>query len=222
MPTVTSAYSAYSKSKPPAAKKSSSLIYSSDPFVPDYTSPQYDSSQYYAPPTAPSGSSGLLPTRAATVRKSTPGSFVTGYKTTEYGKDEYDAALVDWNKVYSDAQQGIPAALELIEQFAPGGGYGAGRRAEAKELVQKGLAKDTATAVALGGSSMFASRGLNVLANRELTKQYADIEDERARLQVAAFSPYTQMLSNLAQIGTARPAYKSYVSQVQTPQYARY
>jgi len=155
-------------------------------------------------------------------RASNPGSYITGYETQEYGRSDYEAALVDWNRVYADAQQGIPAALELIAQFAPGGGYGTGRRAEAKELIQQGVARDTASAVGAGMSSMTGSRGLNVLAGSQLATQYANIEDMRAQLQLAAFQPYTQMLTNLAQVGVARPTYKQYVSQVTTPQYETY
>ena len=124
-----------------------------------------------------------------------------------YGKTNYNAALVDWNKVYADAKQGIPAALKLIDEFAIGGSYGQGRRTEANDLINQGVAQDSANAVAAGMSSISSSRGLNVLAGAQKATQYANIEDERARLEVQAFQPYTQMLANLAQVGTSRPQY---------------
>ncbi len=152
-----------------------------------------------------------------------PGSFKpgpgtrTGTRISVFGRKDFDAALVDWNRVYQDAQQGIPAALELIEQFAPGGGFGTGRRREARELIGQGVARDTAASVASGLSSTSAARGLNVLAGRELATQFGNIEDMRAQLQIAAFSPYTQMLSNLAQVGTARPTAGQFIERIATP-----
>ncbi len=155
-------------------------------------------------------------------RISRPGSFVSGVDVEEFGREDFDAALVDWNRVYTDAQQGIPAALELIEQFAPGGGFGAGRRQEARDLIYGGVARDSAAAVAAGQSSISSSRGLNVLAGRELATQFGNIEDARAALQIQAFSPYTQMLSNLAAVGTARPTARQYIDRVSIPQYTTF
>ena len=143
----------------------------------------------------------------------------TGTRITEFGRGDFDAALVDWNKVYADAQEGIPAALELIEQFAPGGTFGLGLRQEAKELVRGGVARDTAAAVAAGASSISSARGLNVLAGRELSTQFANIEDLRASLQIQAFQPYTQMLSNLANIGISRPTTGQFIDRIVTPEF---
>ncbi len=140
-----------------------------------------------------------------------------GTTISEFGRSDFDAALIDWNRVYTDAQQGIPAALELIEQFAPGGDFGLGRRQEAREVIGEGVARDTAAGVASGLSSTSSARGLNVLAGRELSTAFANIEDQRAQLQIQAFSPYTQMLSNLASIGTSRPTAAQFIDRIATP-----
>lgn len=141
---------------------------------------------------------------------------VTGQQTSEFGRADFDAALIDWNRVYTDAQQGIPRALELIDQFAPGGGFGEGLRTTVREEVGKGVARDTASAVAAGASSISSARGLNVLAGREIATQFANIEDMRAQLQIGAFSPYTQMLSNLAQVGVSRPTSGQFIDRITT------
>lgn len=146
-----------------------------------------------------------------------PGSFQVGTKTEEFGRADFSAALIDWNRVYTDAQQGIPEALALVEQFAIGGEFGAGLRTTAREEIGKGVARDTAAAVAAGASSISSARGLNVLAGRELTTAFQNIEDTRAQLQVQAFSPYTQMLANLASVGTSRPTSAGFIDRITTP-----
>lgn len=148
------------------------------------------------------------------------GPVQTGTKTTEFGRADFDAALIDWNRVYTEAAQGLPAALELIDQFAPGGGFGAGLRQEATELVEGGVARDTASAVASGASSISSARGLSVLAGSELSKRFANIEDLRAQLQIGAFSPFTQMLSNLASVGTRRPTTGQFIERITTPTFS--
>lgn len=156
----------------------------------------------------------------ASISGGSRGPVQTGTKTTEFGRADFDAALIDWNKVYTDAAQGLPAALDLIEQFAPGGGFGAGLRQQATENVQAGVARDTASAVASGSSSISSARGLNVLAGSELTKQFANIEDLRAQLQIGAFSPFTQMLTNLSNVGTRRPTTAPFIDRITTPTFS--
>lgn len=185
-------------------------------------------------PFAPSsGGTGSSFTPAAPARTSTPRpafsgqtsggggtSFAPrreGVQITEFGRGDFDAALIDWNRVYTDAQQGIPAALELIEQFAPGGSFGEGLRTTAREEIGKGVARDTASAVASGFSSRSSARGLNTLAGSEIAKQFANIDDLRAGLQIQAFSPYTQMLTNLANVGTRRPTPGQFIDRIVTP-----
>ncbi len=196
--------------------------------------PGLDSGGFASPSNSTTGS-GLSPSARPTPSllntvspgAGTPGSFRagpgtrTGTQITEFGRADFNAALVDWNRVYTDAQQGIPAALELIEQFAPGGGFGAGRRQEARDLIQGGVARDSAAAVAAGQSSISSSRGLNVLAGRELATQFGNIEDMRAALQIQAFSPYTQMLSNLASIGVNRPTTGQFIQRISSPDFGR-
>ena len=58
-----------------------------------------------------------------------------GVQITEFGRADFDAALIDWNRVYTEAQEGKQAALDLIDQFAPGGGFGTGLRQEAREEI---------------------------------------------------------------------------------------
>lgn len=128
-----------------------------------------------------------------------------GTQITEFGTGDFDASLVDWNAVFNEAQKGSQAAFALIDQFAPGGGFGTGLRQEATELVQGGVAADSAAAVRSGSSSISSARGINTLAGSELSKQFANIEDLRAGLQVQSFSPFTQMLSNLTSLISVRP-----------------
>jgi hypothetical protein len=133
---------------------------------------------------------------------------------TELGRPDYARALKDWDRVYGAVEAGVEPAKELSEQFAPGGGYGLGRRQETRDLIYGGVARDTATAIASGSSSISSARGLNTLGARELATEYGNIEDSRAQLQVQAFTPYTQMLSNLASVGTSRPTKSQYISTV--------
>jgi len=137
-------------------------------------------------------------------------------RITELGRPDYAQALKDWDRTYGAVQEGVEPARELSEQFAPGGGFGQGRRQEARDVIYGGVARDTATAIASGSSSISSARGLNVLGARELATQYGNIEDARAQLQVQAFTPYTQMLSNLASVGTARPTRGQYIDTVAT------
>lgn len=146
----------------------------------------------------------------------TTGTSRTSTQIKEFGRADFSAAVIDWNRVYTEAKQGLPAALALIDQFKQGGGFGAGLRQEATELVEGGVARDTAAAVASGMSSLVSSRGLNVLAGSELTKQFANIEDLRAQLQTSAFGPYVAMLSNLAAVGTARPTPAPFIERIPT------
>lgn len=141
----------------------------------------------------------------------------TGTRVTEFGKADFQSAVIDWEKVFSAAEKGLPQAQDLIDQFAPGGSFGAGRKREARELIGQGVARDTAAAVASGTSSMSSARGLNVLAGRELATQFGNIEDATAQLQLQAFQPYTQMIASLAGLASARPARRQFVDIVQTP-----
>lgn len=140
-----------------------------------------------------------------------------GVQISEFGRGDFDAALVDWNRVYQDAQQGIPQALELIKRFAPGGDFGLGQRQEASQLIGEGVARDTAAAVASGLSSTSSARGLNVLAGRERATAFANIADQAAQLELGATSLYQQMLSTLAQVGTSRPTPGQFISRITTP-----
>jgi hypothetical protein len=144
-----------------------------------------------------------------------------GTQITEFGRADFDAALVDWNRVYNEASRGLPQALELIERFSPGGGFGEGLREESRELIGQGVARDTATAVATGGSSMSAARGLNTLAGRETAKAFAGISDTAAQLELGATSLYQQMLNSIASVGTARPTSGQFISRITTPDFSR-
>ncbi len=155
-------------------------------------------------------------------RATSPTSFrQTGTKTTEFGRGDFDAALIDWEKVLAEARQGIPAARDLINQFGIGGSFGEGRRSESRRLIGEGVGRDTATAVALGASSTFAARGLNTLAGAQLAEAFSNIDDERARLEIASFSPYTAMINTLANIGINRPTPSQFIDRITTPTFGR-
>lgn len=146
--------------------------------------------------------------------------FQIGTKTTEFGRPEFNAALIDWNAVFNEAQKGSDAAFALIDQFAPGGGFGAGLRQEATEQVQGGVARDTASAVASGSSSISSARGINTLAGSELSKRFANIEDTRAGLQLQSLSPFSQMLSNLTSLISVRPNAARDIERITTPEFS--
>lgn len=143
----------------------------------------------------------------------------TGTRITEFGRKDFNAALIDWEKVFNQAQQGLPEAFDLIEQFLPGGGFGAGLRQEATEQVRGGLARDLASQFASGASSISSARGVNVLAGSELTKQFANIEDLRAQLQIGSFSPFVQLLTNLSNVGLSRPTTGQFIDRIVTPEF---
>jgi len=153
------------------------------------------------------------------------------YTAPQYGEPEYAQASQQYNvlseryggmiaEAMTGVKSGLGDAKALTTSFAPGGSYGKGQKMTSRELIQEGVARDTAGAVASGMSSTLSARGINVLAGREIGKAYANIEDERARLQLQSFTPYTQMLaslSNLASAGTniiqAMPKRAQYVTQ---------
>ena len=154
----------------------------------------------------------------AAARNRTPGSFITGYKTQEYGRADYDAALANYRAVYGDIKVDKAKVEALAAQFARGGSYGTGRRQEARDVVGQGVARDTASAVASGMSSMSSSRGLNTLAGRELATLYGNIDDTRAQLELQAtgmMTPYTQMLASLQY-----PTASSYIDRITSPKYS--
>ena len=150
--------------------------------------------------------------------KPNPGTRI-GTNIQELGKGDLRRALVDWNKVFQQAEQGIPEAKALIDQFRPGGDFGAGLRQESREAIQQGVAQDTAQAVAAGSSSVSSARGINTLAGSEFGKSVANIEDLRATLQVQSFTPYTQLLNNLSSLISARPSRKGFVDTITTPEF---
>ena len=153
------------------------------------------------------------------------------YTTPQYGEKEYERAYQDWQEGtsrYSDlirqtmpqVSQAATEARGLTDYYKPGGGYGGGLRQEAKEEVGKGVARTSGQMVASGMSSMFGSRGINVLAGAELSKLYKNIEDTRAQLLTQAFTPYAQMIQTLgnlagssAQLASSQPKRGSYVTQ---------
>lgn len=116
----------------------------------------------------------------------------------EYGKysDIIGTAL-------TDVREGIGEAKGLRDYYRPGGGYGGGLREEAREEVGKGVARSSVQSVQSGMSSMFGSRGINVLAGAELSKLYKNIEDTRNQLLIQAFQPYAQMIQTLGQLATS-------------------
>ena len=147
-----------------------------------------------------------------------PAPYITGYGTTEYGRADYDAALANYKSVYGDIKVDKAKVEALAAQFARGGSYGTGRRQEARDVVGQGVARDTASAVASGMSSMSSSRGLNTLAGRELSTLYGNIDDTRAQLELQAtgmMTPYTQMLASLQY-----PTASSYIDRITTPKYS--
>ena len=156
------------------------------------------------------------------------------YTTPQYGEKEYERAYQDWQEGtsrYSDlirqtmpqVSQAATEARGLTDYYRPGGGYGGGLRQEARETVGQGVAQASTQMVGSGMSSMFGSRGINVLAGAELSKLYKNIEDTRAQLLSQAFTPYAQMIQTLgnltgssAQLATSQPTRNSYVSQGQS------
>ena len=156
------------------------------------------------------------------------------YSTPQYGEKAYERAYQDWKSgtsKYSDlitstmpqVSEAATTAKGLTDYYKPGGGYGGGLREEAREEVDKGVARSSVNMVGSGMSSMFGSRGINVLAGAELSKLYKNIEDTRAQLLSQAFTPYAQMIQTLgnlagssAQLATSQPTRNSYVSQGQS------
>ena len=161
------------------------------------------------------------------------GFFPYTYKTPQYGEKDFEQAKADYAKISTkygdlisgateDVRGGLDEAKGLRSFYRPGGDYGKSLKATTKQEIQRGVAKSSAAAVASGQSSMFASRGINVLAASEYAKRQAEIEEGRAELEMKAFQPYTQMLANLSQlastgaaIATAAPKRSQYVTQGQ-------
>lgn len=169
------------------------------------------------------------------------------YKTPQYGEKDYQQALKKYEQLtgsYSDllktssqnvesamtdVRSGLSEAKSLRDYYQPGGGYGEGQRMEAKETVGQGVAQTMGQMVGSGMSSLFATRGINVLANTELSKLYKNIEDTRNQLLIQAFTPYAQMIQTLgelagvsgnlagtvAQIASAAPTRNQYITQGQ-------
>ena len=153
------------------------------------------------------------------------------FTTPQHGEEEFQSALGRFEtrtarfgdlitETLPEVKTGLKDVRDVRKSFARGGEFGKGRRMEAKELIQQGVARDTAAAVAAGASSISSARGLNVLAGRELAKEFGNIEDVRAQLELQAFQPYTQMLSalsNLAatgvQIAAAEPTRGQFITQ---------
>ncbi len=153
------------------------------------------------------------------------------FTTPEFGQKDFEAALARFEtragrfgdlitETLPEVKAGLSEAKGLRSQFRVGGTFGEGRRQTATEEIQKGLARDTAAAVAAGASSISSARGLNVLAGRERAIEFANIDDIRAQFELQAFQPYVQMLSalsNLAsagvQIAGAEPTRREFITQ---------
>lgn len=153
------------------------------------------------------------------------------YTTPQYGEKDYRKAVSRYDTFankYTDlissatgtTQTAIEKASGLTDYYQPGGGYGAGRKAEAKQTIEGGTAKSLGAAVSSGMASNFATRGINVLAASELEKLYQNIDDTRNQLLMQAFTPYAQMIQTLgsltssaAQVATAAPKRSQYVTQ---------
>lgn len=148
-----------------------------------------------------------------------------GQKTTEYGKPEYQEATKKWGEMYGTysglMKETQPASKEMMDYYKPGGGYGEGRRQEAKETTQAGVSQDLAGMVATGMSSSAGARGLQTLAGTQLGKMYKDIEDTRNQLWQQAMTPYAQMMTSLSQFAQSMPTYGQYVSPVTTTEYGK-
>jgi hypothetical protein len=160
-------------------------------------------------------------------------------KLREVGTEDYSKAVKRYDQYASkysdlvtgaaeDVKGGINEAKGLRDYYKPGGGYGKGLKAEAKETVDAGEAKALGSAVSSGMSSNFATRGINVLAAAEKSKLYANIDDTRNQLLMSAFQPYAQMIQTLGSLaGTggnilnAAPRRSSYVSNTTAPQSSR-
>ncbi len=136
------------------------------------------------------------------------------YTTPQYGEKEYEEMFDLWRGMSSkysdlisetipDVREAATSAKGLRDYYQPGGGYGEGLREEAKEEVGKGVARTSGQMVASGMSSLFGSRGVNVLAGAELSKLYKNIEDTRNQLLMQAFTPYAQMIQTLGQLAGA-------------------
>lgn len=141
---------------------------------------------------------------------------------TGYGADWYKGSMMDWSKmIYKPYQammkQVTPALGETMKYYRPGGGYGAGQRMEAEEQVYGGLSKDLASMVATGMGSQFVSRGLRTGAGAELSKLYKNIEDTRAQLEMQSFTPYAQIMSQMANLFQTRPTSKQFVTPFHIP-----
>lgn len=131
-----------------------------------------------------------------------------------YGYPQYARAEEDWRKIfgdYSTMMRGVtPTLQQTLGYYAPGGQYGRGLRQEAQETVKGGLARDLASMVSTGMSSQFGARGAQTRAGSELSKLYKNIEDTRAQLQMQAITPYAQIMSQMAEMMRARPAFGQY------------
>lgn len=138
------------------------------------------------------------------------------FETPQYGEEAYREALRKYDAFtgrYGDLiDKSMGQIGELAEFYKPGGGYGTGQRTEARETIGKGVAKTTGQMVASGMSSLVGTRGINVLAASELTKRFQGIEESRAGLQMQAFGPYTQMLSQLQQLASQAPKRGQYIT----------
>lgn len=144
-------------------------------------------------------------------------------ETQLYGQPEYRKALSDWQRMYGTYSQMMgqvtPALKEMMDYYKPGGGFGAGQRTEAERTVKGGVAKDLTSMIASGMSSRAGAGGLQRGAAADLVKMYQDIEDRRAALWGQAVTPYTQVMSQMANIQAARPTYAQYVKPVTQTSY---
>ena len=133
---------------------------------------------------------------------------------TSYGKPQYEEAVGDWRKMmgnYAQMMGGVTPKLgKMMDYYKPGGGYGAGRREEAKETVQSGMARDLGSMVSTGMSSQFGARGTGTRASSELSKLYKNIEDTRSQLWQQSVQPYAQIMQQMAQMQAVRPTYGQY------------
>ena len=125
----------------------------------------------------------------------------------------YRGAMQDWAKMaYQPGMQMLgevaPRLGQMMDYYQPGGGYGLGRRTEAREAVEGGVARDLGSMVASGMSSQFGARGTQMRAGSELSKLYKNIEDTRSQLWQQSTVPYAQMMGQISNLARSRPTYR--------------
>lgn len=132
----------------------------------------------------------------------------------EFGREDFDAALINWDKVYTDAKAGVPKAEDLMNRFAPGGAGETAALTRSDQQFKDIVAAGTASQVQSGMSQKAGFLGL--AASRERGIREDEIRGQTARDAIGATSLYSQMLTNLANVGLSRPTPAPFVQRIVT------